>query len=1156
MAFLRRNKTGGTTKDLEKALHAGLAQYRDRRKELVPWILTGSPTNPDLSQYDYASAPRVTEEQTNAMLAAVAEADPIVEWRLGTLMSVYVWNSAGPISPIYGLWHLRNCSWPADDRIQAMLAAAGVDPGDYLEDLLTIVRWSGDRQDVLRSRPWFDELVRTQPDTVRARLAGDANEIEMIADGLLPASSETLGLYAEPIAGLAADKSKKRRAAGGVLAARIGYDRMAPPLRILATTASPPVRAEAIRALGRLAGDDHRDEAIAFFRAECADDRSAAVHDAIAELTDAQSAPAIELDVTIPELDRSPPDAAALEAFNEMFATEYQTQVERIAQAKEWRKDNPQQARRFRLPAIERAEPTPPAVIEAAWRYVCEGGPVPEGLFGHARMQLFARPVVGRMRPLHAFRLLRVTGDGLRWGAPIPEMTATYRQTGHPTPLELQLAAEEAGYSRHGVMSVMPRRLPWSAEDTWPWVAALLPDFMAVIASGETDYWDSIDKYYDAIATLPVMPGELRLLLLTQAVSGRKAHRPLARQALGDDPDLVPSIVEYLGSRKNDERAEAALWLASLRADDATAALHKAAEKEKHDHAKGAILTALERLGEPIDPYLDPDQLLADAEKGLAKKLPAAAAWIPLDSLPPLTWRDGRAVDPKITRWLVVQAVRLKSPAPSPIVRRYFDLMDPDDVEAFAGTILSLWLAEDVRPISVEEATAMAQRHVGSIRRWPEHSPELAAMTDDQIVAHFLPRYLETPAGSATASKGMLSLTAAGGGLGTVAPVEAFLKKWYGHRSSQCKALVEMLAWIDDPTAIQLVLSVGSRFRTKGIQQEALRQAELLAERKGWTMEDLAYRTVPSGGFDAAGVLELDYGERRFTARLADDLSVVLLNPDGKQIKALPAARKTEDEDRVKLAKKELSGAKKQIKAAAKEQPFRLHEAMCVQRRFEVDDFRRYVLDHPVMSRLATRLVWAATHGDRRVLFRPLSDGTLVDAADDEISLDGVESVGLAHEVLDGAEAAETWAAHLRDYEITPLFPQFDRPARPQLADDQQQLTHCRGAIIDDRRIRSVLGRLGYELGPGEDGGSVSLVRRRFPSAGLEARVAVRGLFAMIMEETVGLEALEFGPLDEHETVPLRDVPEVLLVETIADVDRIIAAGEGIVEDWEKRVAW
>jgi len=1155
--FGRKASGQASPSKIRKLLVVGLEPYGARAAVLADWVLTGSPSNMDLSwqnhgfRYSQASDPGLA-----AMLDAVRDAEPLVEWRLGSLLSQRIWNASGPTRALTGLWEAWDRTWPDDDRILAMIDAAGIDRGEHLAEMCTSARWGGDGKAELRSRPLFEELVRDHPQTVRALLGGDVDTVEDLATALPAASPEVLAAYADAIADIATSSSKKRRSAGWNLSRRLGYGVMGPHLKLLATKASAPVRAEAVSLLGRLADVQQLDDVVQFCAEHCADDRSASVQEAIAGLVSTDESVEPMVVVELPRVDESVPDAAARAAFDQMFELLYREDVAHYERAQEIKRDNAQQAQWHWVANVKPAERANKNVVESMWRFVCEGGTLPDGFAHNRRLARFAPKAASQMSALHAMRLERVTGGHLRWGSAMHASAERYRATGHPTAIELQAAAEAAGFPRSEVLAAMPARHPWQAHEVAEWVIALLPDFREVIDRGAHNYWDVLDKYYDAVSTLPSIPHDLRQLLFSQAVGGRKSTRALAKRSLAGDARLIPSVVESLSSRKFEERAEAALWLVDLKADESIPALHAAMKKEKHDVAKGALLTALERLGESIDQYLDPKKLLAEADKGLTKKLPSGSDWIPLEALPTLRWTDGKPVDKRIGQWFVVQAVRLKSPSPSPVVRRFFERMDRETVETFADSVLALWLAEDLRPPTLEQATASVHEWILRIRQSPQWYPDQAKQTDEEIMARALPAYLKPPAGSATSSKGVLAIPAAGGGLAVVAPVEAYLKKWYGHRSHQCKALVEMLAWVEEPTAIQLVLSVGSRFRTKGIQEEAVRQAELLADRKGWTLEDLAYRTVPTGGFDADGRLELDFGERVFVAGLADDLSLVLANPDGKTIKSLPAPRQTEDEDLAKLAKKQFSAAKKEIKAAAKQQPLRLQEAMGVQRLFDVDDFHRYVLGHPVMGRLATRLVWAKVKGDQRTLFRPLSDGSLLDADDDDVVLGDADGVGLAHGAIDGEEVGERWAQHLRDYEVAPLFPQFGRPSVPALDADQMELKHCEGAIIDDRKLRSVTAKLGYELGPGEDGGMVSVVTRRFPSAGLQANIGVRGLFAMIMSHDVAIEDLSFASLGGYERVKLVDVPEVLMVETLADVDHLVKAGDGIRADWEKHIGW
>ena len=131
---------------------------------------------------------------------------------------------------------------------------------------------------------------------------------------------------------------------------------------------------------------------------------------------------------------------------------------------------------------------------------------------------------------------------------------------------------------------------------------------------------------------------------------------------------------------------------------------------------------------------------------------------------------------------------------------------------------------------------------------------------------------------------GILAVAAACCGPDIVPKVEKYIRFWYGRRMAQAKALVQMLSWIDHPLPIQLILAIGTRFRTKALQKEAALCADRLAERKGWTRDEMADRTIPAAGFSRDGTQVIDYGLRKFTAKLMEDYSIELRNEDGKVI--------------------------------------------------------------------------------------------------------------------------------------------------------------------------------------------------------------------------------------------------------------------------------
>jgi hypothetical protein len=222
---------------------------------------------------------------------------------------------------------------------------------------------------------------------------------------------------------------------------------------------------------------------------------------------------------------------------------------------------------------------------------------------------------------------------------------------------------------------------------------------------------------------------------------------------------------------------------------------------------------------------------------------PRGLEWLRFEDLPPMHWADtGEVIPASLLKWVVCQAVNNKTPEPNALVRSYGGLIA--EQEDFGYFLLERWIAR----------------------------------------------------GAVIGLKGLLAVVAVCGGERSIALAEEHLTDWYGVRAAQSKALIGMLAWTDHPAATQLVLSISTRFRTKSLQEEAARQAEALAARKGWTTDELADRSVP---------------------READKTTIKL-------------------------------------------QTARLYEAMCTGRTWSYQDWQEHLYRHPVMGKLTQRLVWKA----------------------------------------------------------------------------------------------------------------------------------------------------------------------------------------------------
>ncbi len=717
-----------------------------------------------------------------------------------------------------------------------------------------------------------------------------------------------------------------------------------------------------------------------------------------------------------------------------------------------------------------------------------------------------------------------------------------------------------------------PAPLGLPAAQIWPYWAEnldLLEQAFVPPSSGYMDRWSqrqSRRNAFHALASFPRPPERLIPLLWKLAV-GAKSERASAQRCLEGLPDKFERLTASLTALDAETRLAAADWLGRLGDTRAVDILLTALKRERNEVAKGAMMSALELLGAPVEQFLDRKALLKDAEKGIAKGVPEDLKWFPFDGLPAVHWSDnGKPLERAILTWWLIQGFRFKNPEPGPLLRKYCASLKASERETLGQFVLEAWVGEDTSPISRAEAERQAMQQAQQYVHWTQSSywpPNSPKKTLEEYYAGILPGLLMQPKGSAASSKGVLSLAGACAGAEAAPVVGRYLKQWYGMRAAQCRALLQMLVWVEHKTATQLLLAVGSRFRTKSIQEEANKQAAALAERKGWTVAELADRTIPTAGLDDDGVLTLDFGPRQFTAKLTEDLEFTLADADGKPLKSLPDPRKDDDEAKAAEAKKIFSAAKKELKSVVSMQRDRLYEAMCTQRTWPFEDWNLYLNRHPIARHHCQRLVWAIVADEKVIaLFRPLPDGSLTDANDDPVSVKPEDLVRAAHECQVAPEQSQNWRQHLKDYEVEPLFEQFGRP-NFDLGEERKQedeLTDFQGHILEAFKLRGRANKLGYTRGQAQDGGWFFDYHKRFPTLGMEAVLEFTGNGLPEENRTVALTTFRFErvapegePVIGGARMSLGEVPAVLLSECWNDLRQIAAEGPGFDSEWEKK---
>ncbi len=534
-------------------------------------------------------------------------------------------------------------------------------------------------------------------------------------------------------------------------------------------------------------------------------------------------------------------------------------------------------------------------------------------------------------------------------------------------------------------------------------------------------------------------------------------------------------------------------------------------------------------------------ELVALGAAQAKKPDPKPLQWLSWEALPPVRWAgSAELVETQVLRAVILKAVRSKSAEPDGLLRQFSALFDLHDRQDLALFLVRQWIAADLRPWS----SAPEQEHLRSYHA------------------------LDDPIGQELASKGVLAVAAACGGLDVVGLAHTYVVDYYGKRLAQSVALLTMLAWVDHPEAVQVLLKISKGFRTRTLQDVAGRQVVALATRRGWTADELADRSVPTAGFEGGRVIELSFGPRVFSARLQDDLSVQLRDPAGAVIKALPAPRVADDAVVAAQAKKAFAAARKQVKAVVKQQSDRLYEAMCVERSWSIELWREVMAGHPILGVAVQRLAWvvlqpagAEPAGAEPVSFRPMPDGTFTDADDNQVTVPDQSRIGIAHDVNLPGQAVSRWLEHFADYEVAPLFQQFGKPL-VRLTAEQAQLTKylaCEGHVIESNVLRRQATKLGYAPGHREYHDLFEDYVKRFPGLGIQSQLATTGTRLTAGNHSLAFTALTFQEIDTEpgEGLPLGEVPAVLFSETANDLHALAKLGTGYDPDWQKlRHSW
>jgi len=228
----------------------------------------------------------------------------------------------------------------------------------------------------------------------------------------------------------------------------------------------------------------------------------------------------------------------------------------------------------------------------------------------------------------------------------------------------------------------------------------------------------------------------------------------------------------------------------------------------------------------------------------------------------------------------------------------------------------------------------------------------------------------------------------------------------------------------------------------------------------------------------------------------------------------------------------------------------RVEGLFAVDRSWELAEWRRYYLDHPVTGRLARRLIWCVV--DRKgatVTGIPTATGT-VRTLDGEAPLPTTGTASLWHPVTSATDQVGARRSWLLDHAVRQPFKQAFREVYLLTPAEQETGTYSNrfaAHVLHYQQAYALFKQRGWVanyLGP-YDGGYHGQARHEFPDAGLTAvfehvqadAEAGRGGVELCGTDRVWL----FRTADRaRQAVPLERVPPVVFSEAMRDVDLFV----------------
>ncbi len=335
-------------------------------------------------------------------------------------------------------------------------------------------------------------------------------------------------------------------------------------------------------------------------------------------------------------------------------------------------------------------------------------------------------------------------------------------------------------------------------------------------------------------------------------------------------------------------------------------------------------------------------------------------------------------------------------------------------------------------------------------------------------------------------------------------------------RGAVAGTMVLYLALMNTRKSLQVINYLLHKVKHKQIKAAAEQALKDAAIELNLTKEDMLDKLIEDFGFNSDGIIELNYGTRKFFVSINIDYELLIKDENGKEIKSLPKANANENVETYHGMSLRFKEIKKTLKDEIKVQIERLEDNFWQKRFWSVENWKDIFINNPIMRKFAVTLIWGIYENDKPInTFRYNEDGTYSDANDDtKITINEVGSltsemysdiivdavcfnenslISLIHPIELNKEDVEKWKTIMSDYEIKQPFKQLERQIYISKNIEEKSIDIFKDKKVSSLTLRNKLTKVGFTFGNVDYSGEFYFYAKDLPESDITIIVTFSG---------------------------------------------------------------